>query len=135
MPGINDRIKEMRLKKGLTLLEVAEHIGVKEATVQRYESGSIKNIKHEIICKLSDLFDCDPCYLMGWSASIVENSTTGSTITNSAVAHGNNATAMLVHSGELSEQAIELLRIFETLSVKDQTALLSFAYDLEENSK
>ena len=66
MSGIHEKIKEMRKKKNLTLLEVAEYLGVKEATAQRYESGSIKNIKHETVCKLAELFDCDPQYLMGW---------------------------------------------------------------------
>lgn len=67
MATINDRIKEMRKKKGLTLLEVAEYLGVQEATVQRYESGNIKNLKHETICKLAELFGCDPRYLVGWT--------------------------------------------------------------------
>ena len=66
MSELNDRIKEMRLRCGLTLLEVAEKIGVKEATVQRYESGAIKNIKHETVCKLAEVFGCDPGNLMGW---------------------------------------------------------------------
>lgn len=73
MSTLNDRIKEMRKKNRLTLLEVAEYLGVKEATVQRYESGSIKNLKHETICKLADLFGCDPRYLVGWSEENNEN--------------------------------------------------------------
>ena len=66
MAEINERIKEMRKRRNLTLAEVAEHLGVKEATAQRYESGNIKNIKHDTIWKLAELFDCDPMYLMGW---------------------------------------------------------------------
>lgn len=73
MSTLNDRIKEMRKRKGLTLLEVAEYLGVQEATVQRYESGNIKNLKHETICKLADLFGCDPQYLVGWSKSEPRN--------------------------------------------------------------
>ena len=46
MPTIHDRLKSQRLKMGYTLAEIADIIGVKEATVQRYESGEIKNIKH-----------------------------------------------------------------------------------------
>lgn len=69
MGKINERIKERRLQIGLTLLEVAEAIGVKEATVQRYESGAIKSISHEAICKLSDVLHCSPSYLMGWDDS------------------------------------------------------------------
>ena len=71
MAIINDRLKERRLVLGLTLLEVANFIGVKEATVQRYESGAIKNIKHETIAKLSEILKCSPAYIMGWEDSIV----------------------------------------------------------------
>lgn len=73
MSTLNDRIKEMRKKNGLTLLEVAEYLGVQEATVQRYESGGIKNLKHDTICKLADLFGCDPRYLVGWSENNAED--------------------------------------------------------------
>lgn len=139
MGEINDRIKAMRLEKNLTLMEVANYLGVKEATAQRYESGNIKNIKHETICKLAELFACDPSYLMGWTDAKT-NDTSHSTITNSAVVQGNNATTLIVKNGglqehALSEQAVELLRIFETLTVKEQTQLLSFAYQLEVQHK
>lgn len=134
MAEINDRIKAIRIKNGFTLLEVAEYLGVKEATVQRYESGNIKNIKHDIICKLADLFNCNPAYLMGWTADCHEIQ---SAITNSAVVQGNNASTLIVKNGsvhehEISDQAVELLRIFELLTVKEQTELLSFAFELEE---
>ncbi|MCM3041681.1 helix-turn-helix domain-containing protein [Paenibacillus motobuensis] len=66
MSIINERIKERRLALDLTLLDVAEFLGVKEATAQRYESGDIKNIKHETIVRLAELFKCSPAYLMGW---------------------------------------------------------------------
>ena len=44
---LNERIKSRRLQLGYTLLYIADQLGVKEATAQRYESG-------------------DPAYLMGW---------------------------------------------------------------------
>jgi transcriptional regulator with XRE-family HTH domain len=66
MSKVGSRIKERRLACGLTLLEVAENIGVSEATVQRYESGLIKNIPHEKISAISDVFHCSPSYIMGW---------------------------------------------------------------------
>ncbi len=138
MNKINEKIKEMRLKRGLTLLEVAEYLGVKEATVQRYESGSIKNIKYEIICKLADLFCCDPCYLMGWSSDInIEQRK--SPITSSNVVQGNNAPTLIVNNDNISKhkisnQAAELLRIFEKLNIKSQTELLSFAFELEDKT-
>jgi Predicted transcriptional regulator len=71
MAILNEHIKEMRLKRGFTLIQVAELLGVKEATIQRYESGEIKNIKHEYIAKLAEIFNCSPAYLMGWEDSIL----------------------------------------------------------------
>ena len=41
---LHERIKECRLDRGMTLLEVANALGVREATAQRYESGEIKNL-------------------------------------------------------------------------------------------
>lgn len=71
MPILNDRIKQRRIALNLTLLQVADQLGVKEATVQRYESGDIKNIKHETIAQLADILKCSPAYLMGWEKTIL----------------------------------------------------------------
>ena len=62
---IGERIKMCRTQQGLTLQEVAEKIGVKEATVQRYESGNIRNLKQETIAALATLFNVSPIYLLG----------------------------------------------------------------------
>ena len=130
MSEIHTKIKEMRLRCGLTLLEVADFLGVKEATAQRYESGSIKNIKHETICKLAELFHCEPSYLMGWTDNSVNNS-----FTNSAVASGANSTAIVSNGQGLSAQAAELLRVFYSLDVRGQTELLAFAFEIEKKKK
>lgn len=63
---IGDRIKERRTALGLTLLYIAETLGVREATVQRYESGKIKNLKYDTIIKLSAILECSPAYLLGF---------------------------------------------------------------------
>ena len=135
MSEIRDRIRTMRKKNNITLLEMAECLGVSEATAQRYESGNIKHIKHESICKLAKLFNCDPTYLMGWGPD--SPGTYNSTITNSSVVNGNNSTMVILRGGkdapiELSDQAVELLRVFNDLDLKGQTLLLSRAFELEE---
>ena len=66
------RLRELRKERGLTLLQVAEKLGVTESTVQRYESGNIKNLKYETMVELAELFGVAPAYLMGWTSS--ENS-------------------------------------------------------------
>lgn len=75
MTELQKRIKERRTALGLTLLQLSEALDVKEATVQRYESGEIKNIKHETIVELARILKCSPQYLMGWSNILTEEST------------------------------------------------------------
>ncbi|MDD3224741.1 MAG: helix-turn-helix transcriptional regulator [Clostridium sp.] len=64
--GINEKIKIRRKDLNLTLQEVGEYLGVSKATVQRYESGEIKNLKQQTIVKLSEILKVSPAYLMGW---------------------------------------------------------------------
>lgn len=68
MAKIHARIKERREAVGLTLAQLAEVAGVKEATAQRWESGNIKTIKYETIEILADALNCTPSYLMGWES-------------------------------------------------------------------
>lgn len=63
---MTQRIKELRLKNNMTLLELANKLGVSEGTVQRYETGNIKNLKYDTIVNLANIFRCTPSYLMGW---------------------------------------------------------------------
>lgn len=64
--GLKENIKSKRLELGLTLEEVANKIGVKKPTLQRYESGVISNIPSDKIEALAEVFDISPGYLMGW---------------------------------------------------------------------
>lgn len=73
MSDIGKRIRIRRNELGLTLLEVADKLGVKEATIQRYESGAIKNIKHKTLCELAEILHCAPAYIMGWVTDTPNN--------------------------------------------------------------
>lgn len=59
-------LRDTRKEKGYTLKELAEHIGVKEATVQRYESGEISNVPYEKVVLIANFLKVSPSYLMGW---------------------------------------------------------------------
>jgi transcriptional regulator with XRE-family HTH domain len=67
MAKLSERIKECRTSHGMTLVQLADLTGVKDATVQRWESGNIKNVKYETVETLANVFHCTPAYLMGWS--------------------------------------------------------------------
>lgn len=65
--SFSNKLKEIRKEQGYTLLELAGRVGVSEATVQRWESGNIKNIKYDHIMKLSEVLGIGPSVLMGWT--------------------------------------------------------------------
>lgn len=60
-------IKKRRKELGLTLAELAAMVGLRDATIQRYESGEIQNIKKDTVLKLAKVLKCSPGYLMGWT--------------------------------------------------------------------
>lgn len=60
------RLRESRKKQGLTLSELGNKINRTEATIQRYESGNIKNLKNDTIEQLANALNVSPAYLMGW---------------------------------------------------------------------
>jgi len=66
MDILHKRIKQRRLELNMTLVELAKKVGVRDATIQRYESGEIKNIKKATIVKLARALQTTPAYLMGW---------------------------------------------------------------------
>ena len=47
-------LKERRQQLGLTMLQVAQAVGVSEATVSRWESGDIANMRRDKIAKLAN---------------------------------------------------------------------------------
>lgn len=60
--NINKFIKNRRLELGLTMLDVAKACEVSEATVSRWESGDISNMKRSRIASFSKSFTNIPCY-------------------------------------------------------------------------
>ena len=41
--------------------------------MQLYESGNIKNIKHQTIAQWAEILKCSPAYLMGWENTIQQD--------------------------------------------------------------
>lgn len=61
-----DKIKNLRTELGATLEEIGNAVGVSKATVKRWESGEIANIRRDKIYKLALALHTTPSYLMGW---------------------------------------------------------------------
>lgn len=66
MTALSEVMKKRRKDLGLTLAQVADAVGVTEATAQRWESGNIKSVRHEKITQLAAVLNVNPAELMGW---------------------------------------------------------------------
>lgn len=62
-------INAQRKKLNLTLKEVADYVGVSEATVSRWESGNIANMRRDRISALAQILRVSPIEIMGISDS------------------------------------------------------------------
>lgn len=66
-------IKNRRIELGLTLLDVAKYVGVSEATVSRWESGDIANMKRDKISLLAEVLRISPLLIMGYDITQENN--------------------------------------------------------------
>lgn len=64
--SMSEKIKELRISKGLTLEQVASVVGVGKSTVRKWETGMIANMRKDKIVNLAKALGTTPEYLMGW---------------------------------------------------------------------
>lgn len=102
--NLSSTLKKRRKELNLTLLQIADKVGVSEATVQRWESGNIKSLRYNRISKLAEVLNISPAELMGWDE---KNLTTT--------------------SDEISPAGHEMLTILNNLDDDTQKKLLELA--------
>lgn len=62
--GTKDIIKQKRIELGLTMKELANKVGVSEATISRWESGNIATMKQTKIALLAQVLGISPAVLV-----------------------------------------------------------------------
>lgn len=67
-------VHQRRMELHMTMEDLAKRIGVSTPTIQRYESGEIKNVRRDKIKLLADALQCSPAYLMDWTDSVTDAS-------------------------------------------------------------
>lgn len=63
---LKDRLKELRVEKGLRQVDVANAVGVTLRAICNYEAGT-REPSLEMLVKLCRFFETDPNYLLGFS--------------------------------------------------------------------
>ncbi|MBQ6396983.1 MAG: helix-turn-helix transcriptional regulator [Oscillospiraceae bacterium] len=62
-----NRIKDLRLARGMQQEDLARLLSVTRVSISRYETG-VHSIDAETICRLCDIFGCTADYLLGRSS-------------------------------------------------------------------
>lgn len=131
------RLRQLRVERGFSMDTFCERYNAEKgqrlskSTVSRWENN-VQEPMVSTIASIASFFGVSPLWLMGQSD---DRQCSAANIQNSAVVQGNNAATLIVRNGggaaSISEQEAELLRVFQSLSVKGQTRLLTFAFQLE----
>lgn len=63
-----ERFQELLNSSSITYDELIEKLGIKsKGTITKYAKGQIKNVNISMICKIAELFEVSPVWLIGWS--------------------------------------------------------------------
>ena len=121
------KVKKLCDEKKVSLSRMANDIGISRSNPANWEKGATPQI--ETIGKLAEYF-CVPISYFTESADTVETQTIHD---NHGIIGSTHAPVTIINGSErkLSEQAVELLSIFEQLSVVDQAKLIVYAEELK----
>ena len=63
---VGERLKSLRIQKGLSQVEFADKINVSKQTLYKYENNIITNIPSDKIEASAEILNTTPAFLMGW---------------------------------------------------------------------
>lgn len=103
------KLKELRENKQISMLQLAQAIGVSDAAISNWEN-KINEPKASYLLKLADYFQCSIDELLGR-----EDYATGNVV---------------IKGTQLSVDEQQLLELYRLLSVRDKAELIGFAKGL-----
>lgn len=63
-----ERFQKLLDENKITYEEIIKKLGIKsKGTISKYASGAIKNVSITTICKIAEIFNVSPVWLIGWS--------------------------------------------------------------------
>lgn len=104
------KIKQLRESLDMTQEDLGKLLGVKKAAINKYETGTVINLKRSTIENLCNIFNVTPQYLLSDSDPSQSSSS--------------------APAPELAEQEGELIAVFRRLSDIDQEKLIAYGEGL-----
>ena len=69
---VGEKIKMYREKKGYTLEELGNRVGVGKSTIRKWENGIIKNMRRDKIQILAEVLNCSPLEFIDVDEKVIE---------------------------------------------------------------
>lgn len=138
--SVRKRIRTAAFERDIAYEEIAEFLGL-DVSAPDFLESSRQLPKLKTAVAVSAFLGVSASWLLTGkgkdqsSREIAPTSarTSVSDTVESTVVQGNNSGTMIINNAApMSEHKRELLRLFDGMSVKNQTRLLHFAYDLDE---
>ena len=127
--GTKDIIKQKRIELGLTMKELANKIGVSEATISRWESGNIATMKQTKIALLAQVLGISPAVLV--SGELSSNSTITDNSSNNQILKEIELNPVLknfVEAAKEKPKLVELSRLSFDRTDKELDDITYFLY-------
>lgn len=116
---IGERLKRLRIEKGLTQEEVGNILGVTKGAVQKYENGHITNLRSGTIRQLCTLFGIAPAYFIFDNVAEDYSSTNSRDLRKMVIAH-------------FGERFISFLDVLNTLNEDGRKKVIEYTNDLSQ---
>lgn len=134
MENIYTRIKKLSTDNNLNLAELERITNLSNGTINRWKN-SVPRV--DGLNEVAKYFNVSLDYLVNGEDKF---NSKFNNISNSSIVQNNNATTLIVKNGEtvtreLTEQEIELLKIYNSLDLRQQTIFLSKVFQLEDELK
>lgn len=75
--SIQERLKDLRVERGLTLGQLAEQTGLSKSALGSYETEDFKDISHYALIRLAKFYGVTADYLLGLSEIITPRGNAG----------------------------------------------------------
>ena len=115
-----EKIKLLRTRKGMTQEELGQKCGLQRAAINKYEKGTVVNIKRSVLQSLADALGVAPVDLLD---------------DDEAVLFDNDGSIIYMSEMSQSDQRKRLLYYFSKLDPDKAEVLLSVAESLAEPKK
>ena len=124
-----EQVKALCDAKNIKITGLARLLHLSPSAPNNWKEGSLP--KAETIMKIAEYFDVTTDFLLYGNNRTANNTVISAS--NSAIVQGvSGGNVSVSNVPGLQDNEAELLRIFRSLDIKGQTALLMFAYEEEE---